>query len=154
MRRVKQGASITEKLALYSAPHSSGCILWNGARCGQGYGRVYWKGRVRQASHLAYESKVGEIPAGMVICHRCDTPACINPDHLFVGTHADNVADKVAKGRQDRGEEAGPAKLSEAQARAILADGRSQYRIARDYGVTQSAVSYLKRGLTWRHLHG
>lgn len=77
----------------------SDCIEWWGTINSNGYG-VYWKnGKSRYAHRMIYTECFGEIPPGMFICHRCDNPPCVNPEHLFVGTPGDNVQDMIAKGR-------------------------------------------------------
>lgn len=79
-----------------------GCILWKGITNADGYGLIgsgTRKGRNILAHRLSYEFKFGSIPKGMMILHKCDNPPCINPDHLFIGTAADNIHDMVAKGR-------------------------------------------------------
>lgn len=78
---------------------SGRCWLWRGGRSGTGYGVVGINGRSLSVHRLVYEWTYGEIPAGMVVMHACDVPACCNPAHLRVGTHTDNGRDMVAKGR-------------------------------------------------------
>lgn len=77
----------------------SGCYLWEGARSESGYGRVYDGSRMWQAHRLVWTQVKGPIPHGLFVCHKCDTPPCVNPDHLFLGTAKDNNRDMAKKGR-------------------------------------------------------
>lgn len=77
----------------------SGCWIWVGSHTTAGYGRIYVARRAVMAHRASYAVKHGEIPSGKIICHKCDTPSCVNPDHLFVGTHKDNSQDMVRKNR-------------------------------------------------------
>lgn len=140
-------------LAENSVPHESGCILWTGAIGGTGYGVGQIAGRLIASHRLAYEVRHGEIPKGMHVCHACDVRACINPDHLFVGTHQDNMQDKVSKARQSRGEVHGMAKIYEEQALFILKSGMSNSELAKMFGITRDHVAIIKSGKAWKHLH-
>lgn len=130
----------------------SGCIVWTAADKGNGYGMVWQDGKVQMTHRVAYEQKYGAIPAGHLVCHRCDVRSCINPDHLFLGTHADNSADMWAKGRGLFGDRAHWAKVSEADVQAIKAAyeaGRPQREIGAEYGLSQQQVSRICRGERW-----
>jgi hypothetical protein len=139
---------------------SDGCWLWTGSRNDRGYGNFNNNGRTVQAHRLSYELAMGPIPKGMNVCHRCDSPGCVNPDHLFLGTHLDNMRDRDAKGRRvaPRGEANGFAKLTEAQVIEI----RERYipykvslpRLAREYGVHHSTIYDIVRGVTWTRIEG
>lgn len=121
----------------------------------QGYGLIKRKdGTQLRAHRVAYELAYGEIPSGMFVCHRCDNPRCIRPSHLFLGSHAENMADMVIKGRSARmlGDSNGSAKLRTEAVVAIRASIGSYSRIARQYGVSPSAVGLIKRRERWAHL--
>jgi len=102
---------------------------------------------------MAWIEENGPIPSSLVVCHKCDNKACVNPRHLFVGTQAENIADKVAKDRQAKGEKAGHAKITESDARAIFVAEGTQTEIGKRYGITQSQVSLIKLRKEWRHIH-
>lgn len=142
----------------YSEQNASGaqCILWDGATYPTGYGRLYREGRTRYAHRDAYERAHGPIPRGMVVMHTCDTPACVNPDHLKLGTQADNLADMYAKGRgrKANGADHGLAVLTAEKAIAIYRDPRPKLRIAREYGIGCTTVGDIKKGRCWSHVTG
>lgn len=130
------------------------CLVWRRPGGGR-YGQVRQDGKFVYVHRLAYTLSVGPIPPGMCVCHRCDNPRCIRPDHLFLGTDADNTRDKVMKGRQSRGESHGTAVLRSADVQAIrgeVARGRSQRAVAKQFGVGQMQVSRIVRGQRWGHL--
>lgn len=135
-------------------PEVEGCVVWPFNSDKNGYGRLQVVGRTFSPHRLAYEIAYDPIPDGYVVRHSvCDNPACFNPRHLTIGTHADNVADKVAKGRQAMGEGNAAAKLTEEQVLAIRQDPRPQRKLAREYGVSQPAIYQIKHRVTWGHLN-
>lgn len=113
---MKNGTA-SERLAELSVAEESGCIRFTGHLDGEGYGRIM-VARVKYMAHrLSYSLNNGPIPDGYVVRHKCDNPSCINPEHLEVGTQADNIADKVSIGRQARGSGVGRAILTEESVR-------------------------------------
>jgi hypothetical protein len=134
------------KLDRNSIPEpNSGCLLWIGAVTRGGHGVVGVSKGTKLAHRASWELHRGPIPAGMMICHKCDVPSCINPEHLFIGTAADNMADMMRKGR-------GRSELTPAQALLIYADKRSYSAIGAHFGVARSTVSCIKIRKRWRHL--
>lgn len=135
------------------------CWLWVSNRDRYGYGRFL--GAVRGVStkfahRFSYMLHKGDIPSGMLVCHKCDNPPCVNPEHLFLGTESDNMNDKISKGRHRAafGENAGRAILTEEQVRAILVDPRPHTAIAADYGVKGSTIGSIKQRVSWSHIEG
>lgn len=146
-------------------PDANGCRIWTGAinRARGGYGVVQVKRwpfvQVWRTHRLAWTLVNGPIADGFHILHRCDNPPCCEPSHLFVGTNADNVADRIAKGRPNGGgcppgEDCWNRKLSEADVGNIrlryLGSSATQQELADEYGVAQTTVSKLLRGESWK----
>lgn len=140
---------------------ATGCWIWQAAKNEKGYGAFGvpqddGTQKIVTAHRYAYETYVGPIPEGMCVLHKCDTPSCVCPAHLWIGTHQENMADKVAKGRQARGETAGMAKLTEADVIAIrvLWDSGelTQREIADMFEISQPAVSQIVNATRWAHL--
>lgn len=120
-----------------------------------GYAYEKVRGRKVLAHRVAWMEAHGPIPDGLDVCHHCDVPNCRNVDHLFLGTHAENMADMVRKGRQIafRGERHPNAKLTEADVRAILAASDvSTAVLARHYGVNDGTVGAIRTGKSWTHI--
>lgn len=137
---------------------SDACWLWHGDINDSGYGKFRYKSKYVYAHRLAYEFTNGIIPDGLIICHKCDNPACINPNHLFLGTYFDNSQDMIAKGRQRKalGSDSGRAKLTDAQVVEIrkryAAGGIRQRELASEYDVAKDTIWYLINRKTWRHI--
>lgn len=128
-----------------------------GHRNPAGYVEVYVKGKKGKrffAHRVAWEQANGPIPTGLVVRHKCDNPPCIDPDHLEIGTLADNVRDMDERGRRrpNRGEDCGTHKLTEEQVREILTSPEMGKMLAAKYGVNKSAISRIRNGTRWAHL--
>ena len=131
------------------------CWPWVGFHTLGGYGSTTVNGRARAAHRVMWEALHGPIAVGLVICHRCDNPPCINPRHLFIGTHADNHADRNRKGRQARGERMGAAKLTDnkvREARRLHAAGETYHALGQRFGVDRKAIERAVKGLSWSHV--
>ena len=129
------------------------CIEFKGARTAGGYGQKMIAGKRIYMHRFVWAEAYGPIPKGMHVLHRCDNPPCINVSHLFLGTHADNVADMIAKGRGgNRGETNGNAKLTWEDAEAIRASSERVTDLAKRYGVAHSVISNIRRGKAWKAL--
>lgn len=130
------------------------CWLWQGATVEGGYGTFKWDGQNHYCHRFVLELD-GHDLTGMTVLHDCDTPNCVNPSCLKIGTDADNVKDKCDKGRQTRGGTHPMSKISEEQTREVLimlSMGIYQKTIAAKYGITQSLVSKIKNGVTRSHI--
>lgn len=154
LRMVKKGDPLQgRKTALerfmdaHTTLPETGCWIWLKSGLETGYGRLKNElGKYEPAHRFAFRMFKDENIEGLFVCHRCDTPACVNPAHLFAGTRQDNMDDMVQKRRHTHGETAPRAKLSDEQVRAIRVDPRVQRIIAAEYGIVESHVSRLKRG--------
>lgn len=154
----------------YKVNDETGCWEWTGALT-HGYGVINsgGAGKAIRAHRVAYELFVGPIPNGdgyhgTCVLHRCDNPRCVNPEHLFLGTNADNVADMDAKGRRvsvprtgplldksgmRRGERHPMAKLTTEQVSAIRTSSMAGTELAAQYGISKSTVSQIRLGKKW-----
>lgn len=142
--------SYVEKLG-----NESGCWLWIGGMTDAGYGAFWFKGTTQAAHRVAYLLVNGDIDHSLDGCHRCDTPCCVNPEHIFLGTEADNYRDSKSKGRNVRGEKHGMSKLTEEDVRSIrfLRDsGIRNSKIAKIFNVTQALIGYIVKRKIWAHI--
>ena len=139
-----------------------GCWQWLASGTSEGYGRIESGGRKILAHRLSFVLHKGEIPEGMLVLHRCDNPGCVNPDHLFLGSNADNSDDKVRKNRQSKGSAHGSwsrgenhyrTQLTDEDIRRIRADSRPHKAIGAEYGISFSHVSDIKRRVKWKHVN-
>ena len=138
---------------------SDDCWEWLAGKTSAGYGEIT-RGRVCEgtiyAHRYSWELRYGSIPGGLHVCHHCDNPGCVNPAHLFLGTDADNMKDCVEKGRSNRGQRNGQAKLTNDQVLSIRKEYAKGYiaqeKLARKYNVKRQAISKIVRREAWTHI--
>jgi hypothetical protein len=130
------------------------CLEWTGLVTHAGYGTLPVYGYQYFAHRLAWQLTCGVIPAGLSVLHKCDNPPCVYPDHLFLGTQKDNMADCARKGRiaRQQGERSPAARLTNAQVLAIRNDHRSRKAIAADYNVGPTCIFSIQHYQSWKHL--
>lgn len=139
------------------------CWEWQANRSIAGYGKYKVSGEKRLAHRLLFIQLYGAIPSDIMVCHKCDNPACCNPNHLWAGTAKDNIQDMIKKGRANksrngiypRGSEHWQAKLSETDIPTIrerLLSGELKSSIAKSYGITVTPLRQIELGITWKHI--
>lgn len=133
------------------------CLEWTGAISSSGYGTI-GVGRSSLKSHrVAFELVNGYLPPDAYVCHRCDNPRCVKPDHLFLGTAKDNIQDCVRKNRRNtpKGADSSRARLTESDVVGIRlkhSAGQTQRSLANEYSVGLSAIKHILHGRSWRHV--
>ncbi len=136
---------------------NNGCWYWKGGQDKRGYGNIWLNGKPEGVHRASYLIHKGEVPKGLCVCHSCDTPKCVNPDHLFLGTSKENRADMFKKGRQNIpfGDNHAYAKLT-AWDIPIIRDtykaGFLMREIGGYFGVNKNTVRDVIRGFTWAHV--
>lgn len=130
------------------------CWLWTGSLSSRGYGSLPRRSGTQYAHRTSWEIHNGPIPNGMFVCHTCDNKRCVNPAHLFLGSHQDNMDDMVRKGRSRAplGESNGSAKLTEPAVRIIRTSTATTAELAEQFGVSKALIGGVKRRLYWAHV--
>ena len=147
------------------AIQQDGCWGWSGKGLCRGYPLIRTTTQSYRANRVSWMIHRGIIPEGMHVLHHCDNPICTNPDHLFIGTHLDNINDMIAKGRgvfqvapeklRHAGSEHGNSKLTEhdvIEIRNLRAGGMRQWEIAKRFGITRGNVGHIVRRQAWAHV--
>lgn len=130
---------------------NSGCWLWEGPVYSNMYGYVEIRDERYSAHRFSFELSNGQIPNNMFVCHACDNPICVNPEHLFLGSHNDNMLDKARKNR-GKGERHPSARLTASDVLTIRSDKRSHSMISKEYGIARQTVGDIKNRRRWGHL--
>lgn len=148
--------SIKERFDSFVYPEpNTGCWLWGGNTVNGGYGQFKVDGHPYLSHRISYKIHIGEIVGNLNVCHKCDIPSCVNPDHLFLGTQLENMIDRSNKLRQARGNSIGVSKLTNSmvgEIKQLLAMGLLHKAVAKKFGVTRSVITKIKNGKIWQHL--
>jgi hypothetical protein len=143
-------------ISKYVKEPATGCWIWTACLSVDGYGAFPFRGKKVGAHRVSYIMNVGEIPDGLCVLHKCDTPTCVNPEHLFLGTKKDNAHDAMAKGRNVKGVTHGGTHLTEQnirEIRSLLSHGAiTQKQIADMYNLHRKTLSCIKTRKSWAHI--
>lgn len=148
----KRAGTVEAVLARIEPDLNTGCWLWSGATNEHGYGSLSRDGKRYKAHRFFFEKLVGPIPPKTFLCHKCDTPACVNPAHMFFGHYLENNRDCREKGRIAVGARMPQTKLCEQDIIAIRKGGKSDAAFARMFGVNPATILSARRGATWKHV--
>jgi len=141
----------------YEVDEVTGCWNWVASKMRTGYGQFNARnGRVVTAHRFSYEMHCGKIPDGLFVCHHCDNRACVNPDHLWLGTCAENLEDMRRKGRESNpgaiGEKNGSSKVTEKDVLEIRKGQMSLSQAAKKFGISKTAAANIRNFKTWKHV--
>lgn len=140
----------------YPEPNT-GCWIWGGTMNSNGYGVIHYNRKRYYAHRFSFKLHIGEFDEILDVCHRCDNTACVNPYHLFIGTHYDNMMDKINKGRMPMGQDSGQSKLLNSDVKEIVLlrnKGIAYKEIANKYNVSTHCIVSIMQGSNWSHLTG
>lgn len=153
-RRIKIRITPLERFFKYvDITDETDCWLWKGQIPKERrYGYFTINSKALRAHRYIYTQIFGEIKKGYEVCHTCDNPSCVNPWHLFLGTHEDNMKDMVNKNRSRKGEKSAKAKLTQEEVLKIKHDERKASFLSTEYKVSKSTIYDIKKGKTWCHL--
>jgi hypothetical protein len=144
--------SLENKILKYSSPEAiTGCILWFGPTS-RGYPRISLKNKEYRVSRYLYQKTHGDFANELNVCHTCDNPLCVNPDHFFLGTHAENQQDKFDKNRQAKGSTHGCSKLTNEQAIMAKFTTIKPIELAKEFGCSATIIRQIRQGKYWKHL--
>lgn len=146
--------TIADRIMRCSIPEpNSGCWIWMAALSKSGHGHLHYRRQWQGGAHRAsYEAFCGKIPPGLWVCHRCNTPACVNPEHLYLGTVVENTNDRMKAGTSMRGERHHDTPFTEKDVIAIRQSPESGASLARRLGVSRQAINKIKARKTWAHV--
>jgi len=143
-----------EKIESSISINEKGCWIWNKSKHRQGYGNLNYKKIPSLAHRVSWMVYVGEIPNGIKVCHRCDIPSCVNPQHLFLGTQKDNVNDAVLKGKFEgrrQGKRRNKLTINQVnEIRHLSSQGKQRKELEKLFCVSQTCIAKILTGVSWK----